>query len=180
MPVGTTFTLGLSALFEDPNDEQPGGYCRDELLFHVRDFGKTLAPHYELREVLNADLPMASGSEEDRGDLVVMAGDGVGGPVLPAVAKHLLRIWSATPQRTTVKASPHKLDLTPRAIIVPDGYPTTDIPAGRHPFARMRLTPVQLVRDAVRAFAGDGEANDAIAMLTLCAVHGFVVAACEV
>ncbi len=177
--MATTFTLGLWALFADQNDEQPGGYCRDELLFHVRDFGRGLSPFYELREVLSANLPMASGSEADRGDLVVMSGDGVGGPLPSAVAKHLLRIWDARPQRTTVRASPRKLDLTPRAIIVLEGYPETDIPAGRHPFAGMRVSPVLLVRDAVRAFAGNGEADDAIAMLTFCAVHGFVVAACE-
>lgn len=178
--MATTFTLGLWALFADPSDEQPGGYCRDELLFHVRNFGTAPARFYELREVLSADLPMASGSETDRGDLVVMAGDGVGGPLLPAAAEHLLEVWDETPQRATVSAAAATLGLTPRAIIVPDGYAATDIPAGRHPFAGIRVTPVQSLRDAVRAVADDGEAADVIAMLTLCAVHGFVLAACEV
>jgi len=177
--VATTFTLGLWALLADPTDEEPGGLCRDELLFSIRDFGRDLPHYYELREVLSADLPMASGSEGDHGDLVVMSGDGVGGPMPAAAAKHLLQAWDATPQRATVSASPDKLDLTPRAIIVPDWFPETEIPAGRHPFAGMCVANVVLVRDAVRAFARDDEAADAIAMLTLCAVHGFVIAACE-
>ncbi len=176
--MATTFTLGLWALLPDPSDERPGGFYRDELLFHVRDQGHALASYYELREVLSADLPMASGSDDDRGELVVIAGDGVGGPLSPTTAEHLLRAWKRTPQRATVGASAAELELTPRAIVVPDVYRDAEFPATlKHPFAGMRVRSARLVRDAVRA-RGGGEV-DAIAMLTFCAVHGFVIAACE-
>ncbi len=177
--VATTFTLGLSALLTDPADERPGGFYRDELLFHVRDQGHALASYYELREVLSADLPMASGSDDDRGELVVIAGDRIGGPLSPATAAHLLRAWQRTPQRATVAASAEALGLTPRAIVVPDVYRDAEFPTTRsHPFAGLRVRSARLVRDAVRAIGGD-EVDAAIAMLTFCAVHSFVVAVCE-
>ena len=176
MIVSTTFSLGLSALLANPDHERPGGYCRDELLFSLLDRGKIQKPYCEVREVLSADLPMASGSEGDAGDLVVVARPGVGGPLRPEVAEHLLWKWMRTPKRATVAAQPDRMDLADRNILVPE-FPAIEIPK-TSPLGPATISCPRLVRDAVRAFARRGdEADEAIAMLTLCAVHGFVICA---
>jgi hypothetical protein len=86
------YEVGLALLLTDRTDERPGGLCRDDLLFSVVDAvaGKLLLDDYELREVLSADLPMSCGSDDDRGDLVVMCrSDNVGGPLPEARAAPL-------------------------------------------------------------------------------------------
>lgn len=179
LAVTVTFTLGLTALLADPSDEQPGGFCRDELLFHICDVGIELSPTWEVREVLSADLPMASGSEDDRGDLVVIAAkDGVGGPLKPEAAAHLLRVHASTPNRATVDMPASSLGMPPRAILVPDRFMDTEFEAGKHPFAGIGLRSARRVRDMLRA-SGAADLAAVTAMLNLCAVHGFVVAAVE-
>ncbi|MBA3459484.1 MAG: hypothetical protein H0T46_05960 [Deltaproteobacteria bacterium] len=175
--MSTTFSLGLGALLSNPDDEKPGGYCRDELLFSLLDYGKVQKPYYELREVLSADLPMASGSEGEVGELVVVARPGVGGPLRPEIAEHLLRKWTRAPKSATVAAQPSKFDLADRSILVPEFFPAIEVPK-TSPLGPATVSCPRVVRDAVRALAHQGdESAEVIAMLTLCAVHGFVVCA---
>lgn len=62
---------------------------------------------------------------------------------------------------------------------MPDPYPPTRIrDDGKHPLAGVRLLPVREVTRVLRSWGEvGGEVEAALAMLRLCAVHRFVVAA---
>ncbi len=177
---GTRFGLGLSALLADPEDPRPGGFCRDEILFFPLDLaGEMLTADFELREVLSSDLPMASGSEDDMGDLVVIAKRGCGGPLAPRVAVDLLRMWGRCPKVATIAASMSDLSLPGAAMLVPDPYPERRFPDGnRSPLGGVHVMTARGISAAVLAhgFRG-GEVDEARAMLRFCAVHRFVVTA---
>jgi hypothetical protein len=175
--MGTIFSLGLGALLTNLESNEPGGFCRDELLFSLLDHGNIKTPYYELREVLSADLPMVSGTAGEIGDLVVVARPGVGGPLRPELAESLLWKWLRTPKTAMVATPPDRLGLAERNILVPEFFPAIEIPK-KSPLGPATVLGPRIVRDAVRAFAADGDdSDDAIAILTLCAVHGFVVCA---
>lgn len=117
------YQVGLSLLLPVPTDEHPMGLCRDELLFSLVDRiaaqGVNDDP-YELREVLSADLPMASGSDDDVGDLVVTArSDNVGGPMLPERAASLLEALAELGTHGELPDPSSKLIPADRAFLLP-------------------------------------------------------------
>src|SRR5687767_15416055 len=61
----------------------------------------TLFPYTTLFRSLSAELPMASGSDEDVGDLLVMAAPGVGGPLAPAQAAPVLAELTRSEEHTS-------------------------------------------------------------------------------
>lgn len=170
------FALGLSSLLVDPADPKPGGYCRDELLFLPFDVSAAGEDGFEVREVLNADLPMASGSESDVGDLVVFAGSGTGGPLSPATAAHLLAQWRSTPSTATIDVAFEAVGLPGRALLL--GWPcrSVRVDLSDHPLHGVQLAEVDGIKDRILSLRPAGECEAVLAMLRLCAVHQFAVA----
>jgi len=156
-PTKLQLSLGLANLLADPEGDLPGGWCRDDLLYHLIDWmeQETRPADYEVREVLGAHLARVSARPGEIGDLVVKAADGVGGAMAADQAAPLLAKTRAVRPQVELPFDPERLGLSLPAIIVPDPYP-------RH--ARVR----SLNREDLR---------DAEALLQLCADDRFVLSA---
>lgn len=173
------FALGLSTLLVDPSAPKPGGYCRDELLFLPFDVGAAGDRGFEVREVLNADLPIASGSESDGGDLVVCASAGAGGPLPPAAAAHLLAQWRSASSTATIDTTFEAVGLPGRALLL--GWPcrSVRVDLANHPLHGVQLVEVDCIKNRILSLKPAGEYEAVLAMLRLCAVHQFAVAVTE-
>ena len=111
-----TYDVGLGGVLLDPTDERPGGFYRDELLAHIADALSSLVD-LEVREVLSADLPMACGSDDDTGDLLVMAAPGVGGVLPPPRAAPIIAELRRLGPHGTLPASFAAVIDAPRAVL---------------------------------------------------------------
>lgn len=153
------YEVGLAGLLADPGDERPGGFYRDEILAHISDELSTMVD-LEVREVLSADLPMASGGDDDVGDLLVMAAPGVGGPLAPAAAAPVLAELARLGPRGTLPGRLWSIVGAPRAVLVPPWVPPRGVFSFRppHPLAGVAWLNLVAVTHAVREQAGDDPA----------------------
>lgn len=131
-PKQVRYSAGLSELFEDPAEEEPGGYCRDDLLFALVKQMATL-DDYRLREVLSADLPMSCGSDDDVGDLVIEARTpDIAGPLSPKKAAPMLAGLNTLGASGVLTAKHVPLLSAARGVLLPPWCP----PQGVLSFAR--------------------------------------------
>ena len=171
------YEVGLAGLLADPTDERPGGSYRDELLAHIAEELSTLVD-LEVREVLSAELPMASGSDDDVGDLLVMAAPGVGGPLEAAQASPVLAELARLGSRGTLPGRLWTIVGAPRAVLVPPWVPPRGVFTFKppHPLAGVAWLNLVAVTQAVRQQAGDDpEVAHFLALMTFCAQEKLVV-----
>lgn len=114
-------SLGLASLLANPEGELPGGWSRDDLLFHITDHHNP-GPAYSVREVMGAHIPRVSASANEEGELVITAAQGVGGTMPSGEAAALLAKVRQAPTQADIWVTPERLGLTLPAIIVPDPY----------------------------------------------------------
>lgn len=174
-------SLGLASLLDDPEGELPGGWCRDDLLFHIIVLipQETRSDDYEVREVLGAQLPRAGAREGETGDLVVRARWEVGGALPTDIAAPLLAKARAVPPRLDLPFNAERLGLTLPAIIAPDPYTNQRRFKFKedHPFNdRVTIHPVSDVLARVRSLNRQ-DLRAAEALLQLCAQERFVLSA---
>jgi hypothetical protein len=173
------YAIGLALHLPDPRDEQPMGLCRDELLFTLVDRIAEQGVNeevYELREVLSADLPMASGSDDDVGDLVVTAkSDNVGGPMRPERAAPLLAALTKIGTEGSIPDPLAKLVPADRAFLLPPYVlNTVGEYAADHIFHGVELRSLVDVLNILNA-APTPELAHAIELFTFCRDNRFFV-----
>jgi hypothetical protein len=177
-PVRVRLSLGLASLLAEPQGDQPGGWHRDELLFHILDWLDTRPPGYEVREVLGAHVSRLVVQDGETGDLVVRAVDDIAGAMPADEAAPLLAKVRTVRQQIDLPFEPDRLGLSLPAIIAPDPYPRQQpikFDDG-HPLDGVIVHPVSDVLARVRSLNRE-DLRDAEALLQLCADDRFVLSA---
>jgi hypothetical protein len=135
-----TLSINLNGAFT--NSTELGGFSQDDILFHVVDVvADTLfLDDYELREVLDASLPMSYPLEQESGEVVMSArSDNVGGPLDATKSAELLARLADLGREHTLTGPLALLLPHDRAVVLPpptlagvfelsDGHPLRGAP----------------------------------------------------
>ncbi len=88
------YGVGMELALPTPNALDLGIHNRETLLASVVD-QVALEDEYELRVILNWDVPVECPHDVGEGEMLFLVGDGVGGPLAPDTAKRVIALADA-------------------------------------------------------------------------------------